>query len=148
MDPPNLNGFVSTALLWKKNIPKSDRFSSKTTIFQQNSYCEFIGCQCVTAKIFELILFQPLGCGKNLRTFQHTPGSNTQTTPQPTVYVSEFLVSGFLSFGGERGSLGYAKQGYVGVPLEQNLPKGELGFMAHLSSVIALFPNVGSFEFI
>ena len=34
---------------------------------------------------------------------EHTPD------PEPTVYVSEFL-----SFGGERGGLGYAKQGYVG----------------------------------
>ena len=38
---------------------------------------------------------------------EHTPD------PEPTVYVSEFL-----SFGGERGGLGYAKQGYVGVLLD------------------------------
>ena len=28
----------------------------------------------------------------------------------------------FLSFGGGRGSLGYAKQGYVGVPLDRGTP--------------------------
>ena len=48
-----------------------------------------------------------------LRTFQQTPKGAYPRPPFQTVYDSEFL-----SFGGERGCLGYAKQGYVGVPLE------------------------------
>ena len=52
----------------------------------------------------------------DLRTFQQTPKGAYPKPPGPTVYVSEFL-----QFGGERGCLGYAKQGYVGVPLEISL---------------------------
>ena len=55
------------------------------------------------------------GTYQYLRTFQQTPVSHTPN-PQPTVYVSEFL-----SFGGERGCLGYAKQGYVGAPLDNKV---------------------------
>ena len=53
-----------------------------------------------------------VACWLNLRTFQQTPGAYPKP-PGPTVYVSEFL-----SFGGERGCLGYAKQGYLGIPLD------------------------------
>ena len=44
------------------------------------------------------------------RNFQHTPKGTYPRPESPTVYVSEVF-----SFGGERGCLGYAKQGYVGV---------------------------------
>ena len=48
-----------------------------------------------------------------LRTFQQTPGAYPKP-PGPTVYDSEFL----NHLGVKRGCLGYAKQGYVGFPLE------------------------------
>ena len=48
-----------------------------------------------------------------LRTFQQTPGAYPKP-PGPTVYDSEFL----NRLGVKRGCLGYAKQGYVGFPLE------------------------------
>ena len=49
-------------------------------------------------------------CSKNFPTYAW---NIPKRPPFPTVYVSEFL-----AFGGERGILGYAKQGYVGVPLD------------------------------
>ena len=62
-----------------------------------------------------------------VRIFQHTPGTY-QNDPQPTVYGLEFL-----SFGGERESLGYAKQGNVGVPREDLRKAVE----------ILVFPKIG-----
>ena len=58
------------------------------------------------------VAFNGVHISKTLPTDPWSMGPN----PQPTVYGSEFL-----SFGGERGCLGYAKQGYVGFPLEHNI---------------------------